>query len=262
MVLDQIGEPPRRRAVLRRDGPVGEPDAKERDPGPSTPRDGRVVVADPVVRSPPGERQDRSGETDGDPRQTPAPRGGRDERHEHGREQHLVRGPDEDEGRDAGAQHDEPRCVGATKRPREHERPERQAGGEHRVARGLVIDRRPSRIHQQQHRRSEGGNTSEGQRGRAPRNHRHGEEQTEDDLEQGASADIHRQPDSDRGEGRAEELQLGERRVGVEQLKVVGEVVPCVPTLRHRPARGPGTRTHRARPRRGRGQPSSSARTP
>ncbi len=76
-----------------------------------------------------------------------------------------------------------------------------------------------------------------------------------------ASAEVQRQPDDERRQRSAEELHLRERRLGVEELEVVDEVVPGVPPLRHRPAERPGTRRRRARARRERQPRVSSART-
>ena len=60
-------------------------------------------------------------------------------------------------------------------------------------------------------------------------------EDSEDELEQPDAAEIERKPDDERRERRAEQLELGERRIGVEELQVVREVVPRVATLGHRP---------------------------
>ena len=57
----------------------------------------------------------------------------------------------------------------------------------------------------------------------------------EHELEEPDAAEIERKPDDDRRERRAEDLKLGERRLGVEELEVVREVVPRVAALRHRP---------------------------
>ena len=82
-------------------------DPQERHPGASAPRDGEVVVADLVVHRPARERQRRRREARGDPGEPPAPGSDRQQRHEHRREQHLVRGPDQHQHRDAGAERDE-----------------------------------------------------------------------------------------------------------------------------------------------------------
>ena len=227
---------PRLGAVLGCDRPVVEPDLQERHPRTAAPRDGGVVVADAVVGGPPRERQHRGGEACGDPGQATPPRCGGEERNENRGQEDLVRGPDQDEDRDAEPQCDEPPGARPPERPREHERPEREARGEDGVARGLVVERRPGGIDEEEHRRGERRDTPEDERRCAPRDHADREEHAEHDLEHDAPPDRHRQPDDERRQRRPEELHLRERRVAVEVLEVVDEVVPRVSALRHRPA--------------------------
>ena len=129
-----------------------------------------------------------------------------------------------------------PQVLGHRSVRREHERPEREARGEDGVARRLVVERRPGGIDEEEHRRGERRDTPEDERGCAPGDHADREEHAEHDLEQGAPPDRHRQPDDERRQRRPEELHLRERRIAVEELEVVDEVVPRVSALRHRPA--------------------------
>ena len=97
-------------------------------------------------------------------------------------------------------------------------------------------ERRVRRVREQQRGGEERRNSSERQRDRAPAEDRGRVEEREHDLEQPDASEVERETDDDRRQRRAEDLELGERRIGVEELEVVGEVVPRVATLGHGPA--------------------------
>ena len=118
----------------------------------------------------------------------------------------------------------------------EQQRPEREPRRKHRVARRLVVQRRVGRVHEQERGGEEGRDSTEGQRRGAPGDDRRRVEDREDDLEEHDSTDIEREPDDEGRDRGAEDLERLERRPRVEELEVVGEVVPGVPPLRHRPA--------------------------
>ena len=126
LALDEVAEAPRCVAVPRRDRAVVGEHAQERDPGPSAALHGRRVVADAVEARPRREREDRGREARRRPREPPAPGHRGDERHEGERQEDLVRGPDEDEARDARAERDEPPAGRALHRPREERAPSRR----------------------------------------------------------------------------------------------------------------------------------------
>ena len=237
LLLDQRTELLGGRTVFRRDRPVGREHLEEGNPGATSAGDGRVVVANPVVHRPRRKREHgREHARTGEDEPTP-PREVRDERRENRqRQQHLVRGPDENEGGQPCAQGDEAPGRRRIERTYEEQRPDGQPGGEHRVARSLVVEGGVGRVDEQQERAEERRDASEVERRRAPREDRAGVREGEDELEEPDPADVEWEADDDRRQRRAKELELGERRRRVEELKVVGEVVPRVPAFGHRPA--------------------------
>ena len=236
LLLDELGEPLGGRAVVGRDRLVRVEDLEERNPGAPSARDRRIVVADAVVNRPCRERQDSRDDAYGCQREPPAPRDVRDERRDdRQRQQDLIRRANEHEQGEPGSDHHEATGRGPIQRACETQRPHGQPGREHRVARGLVVEGRVRRIHEKQQRAEERRDAPEDQRRRAPRQDRGGIQHREHELEEPDAAEIERKPDDERCERRAEDLKLRKRRLGVEQLEVVREVVPRVPSLGHRP---------------------------
>ena len=110
--------------------------------------------------------------------ETTAPRDVGEQRAERERQEHLVRGPDEHEhARSRRRAPRTARSTGAAHRAREQQRPDGETGREHRVARGLVVERRVRGIDEEQERGEERGNASEDQRRRAPGEDRDGVQQ-------------------------------------------------------------------------------------
>ncbi len=236
LLLDELRQSLRRGPVLRRDRPVRREDLEERHPRAPAAGDRGLVVAHGVVDDPCAERSERGGDAQAGEHEPASPCEVRDQRREREREEHLVRRPDEHEEPDTGPDGGEPPAGRRLHRSCEQPGPYREARREDRVARRLVVERRVCRVHEQQSGGEEGGDAPEDERCRAPGEDRARIEQREGRLEQPDPAEVERQADRDRRERGAEHLQLGDRRVAVEELEVVDEVVPRVATLRHRPA--------------------------
>ena len=234
--FDQVAEPARIVTVLGRDRAVGQEHAQEGNPGAPSTCDARLVVANGVVRRPRPERQERGRKADCRPFCSLSPSDGHEQRHEDRRKENLVRGPDQHKHRDPRAERDEAPRRGRRKRLREEPGPEREPGREHGVARSLVEERGVGRVHDQERRGEKGGETSERERDGAPRDDRDGVEGAEHDLESDCAPEIQRDAEHERRERRAEDLERIERRIPVEDLEVVREVVPGVPPLREGPA--------------------------
>ena len=221
-----------------RDRAVGGEHAQERHPRPAAARDGVVVVADAVVHGPGREREHRRRAAGRRPGQ-PAPPGdrGREQRRERGGSRTWFAGRISTSAARPGPSATKPRSRrplaassrGAAPRPRDRwRRPRRSRPG--------------GRASRRRDRRGGGArSTSAGTRPKVSAVALHATTEPAKSTPKTTSrrtapAEIHRQPDDERRERRAEELDLGERRVGVEELEVVGEVVPGVPALGHRPA--------------------------